>query len=58
VPRGDDVSRVRSPVEIETAAKHVICEIIPLRNRAEHFANVRSFGTHVRNVIETSARIC
>jgi hypothetical protein len=36
----------------------VVCEIIARRNRPEHFANVRRFGTHVRNLSETSARIC
>ena len=54
VPALDDPSRVRTPVEIDAAAKQVVCEIVARRNRPEHFADVRRFSTHVGSVIETS----
>jgi hypothetical protein len=49
-PGVDHFSRARSPVEVDTAAQHMVCEIIASRYRPEHFANVRRFGTHVRNL--------
>jgi hypothetical protein len=58
IPSLDDLSRARTPVEINAAAKQVVREIVTRRNRSEHFAHVHWFGTHVRNLIETAARIC
>jgi hypothetical protein len=57
MPGLDDLSCARSPVEINAAAKQVVREIVARRNRSEHFANVRWFGTHVRNLSETSAHL-
>jgi hypothetical protein len=57
MPGLDDLSRARSPVKIDAAAKQVVREIIAPRNRPEHFANVRRFGTHGRNLIEPSTRL-
>jgi hypothetical protein len=57
MPGLDDLSRARSPVKIDAAAKQVVREIIARRNRSEHFTDVRRFGTHVRNLIETSMHL-
>jgi len=45
-PTGDDFSRTPSPVEIDPAAKQMICEIIAPGNGSEHFSNPRRLRSH------------
>jgi hypothetical protein len=47
-PIRNDFSRVSAPIEIHSAAKQVICDVIAPRNRPEHFSYLRSLRSHFR----------
>src|SRR5437762_13886817 len=52
LPAGDDVSRARTPVEVDATAKHVVREIIASRNGSEHFADMSRFAIHLTVLTE------
>jgi len=49
-PTGDDFSGASSPVEIDPAAKQMICEIIAPGNAPEHFSDPRRLRSHFFNI--------